>query len=139
MFDLNRFIEAQKDSYEIALVELRAGHKKSHWIWYIFPQQATLGVSANSKYYGMSSLEEAQAYIAHSILGSRYLECIEALMEHRDRPIVEIMGTNLDAMKLLSSLTLMSSVCDKKILREAICKFYSDASYQEALRLLPER
>ena len=135
MFDLNRFITAHEGNYERALRELRAGHKKSHWIWFIFPQEAHLGVSAQSKYYGISGTEEAQAYMAHPVLGSHYLECVDALLEHRRRPIVEIMGTNLDAKKLLSSLTLMSNACGKGTIHEAISAFYGDSDWEEDQRL----
>jgi uncharacterized protein (DUF1810 family) len=131
MFDLSRFIAAHEGNYELALRELCAGHKKSHWIWYIFPQQAHLGVSAQSKYYGISGMEEAQAYMAHSVLGPRYLECVDALLKHRHRPIVEIIGTNLDAKKLLSSLTLMYDACGNKTIREAISALYSGSDCEE--------
>jgi uncharacterized protein (DUF1810 family) len=136
MFDLSRFILAHEGNYELALRELCAGHKKSHWIWYIFPQQGHLGVSAQSKYYGISSMKEAKAYMAHPVLGSRYLECVDALLEHRHRPIVETMGTNLDARKLLSSLTLMSNACGKRTIREAISALYSDSDWEEEQRLV---
>lgn len=131
MFDLNRFIAAQEKSYENALRELRAGHKVGHWIWYIFPQHESLGISAKSKYFGVKSLEEALAYMAHSVLGQRYLECVNALLTHRDCSILEIMGTDLDAKKLLSSLTLMSTACPNELLKEAIAAFYSDAYFAE--------
>jgi uncharacterized protein (DUF1810 family) len=131
MFDLSRFIAAHEGNYELALRELCAGQKKSHWIWYIFPQQAHLGVSAQSKYYGISGMEEAQAYMAHPVLGPRYLECVDALLEHRHRPIVEIIGTNLDAKKLQSSLTLMYNACGNKTIREAIFVLYSGSDCEE--------
>ena len=136
MFDLNRFIIAQETSYENALSELRAGHKIGHWIWYIFPQHESLGISPKSKYFGLQSLKEARDYMAHSILGQRYLECVNALLTHRDCTILEIMGTDLDAKKLLSSLTLMSTVCSDKLLQEATAAFYRDAYFEGELRSL---
>jgi uncharacterized protein (DUF1810 family) len=87
------------------------------------------------KYYGISGMEEAQAYMAHPVLGPRYLECVDALLEHRHRPIVEIIGTNLDAKKLLSSLTLIYNACGNKTIREAISAFYSGSDCEEEQRL----
>ena len=98
------FVEAQERVYPIALAELEAGRKQSHWIWFIFPQLAGLGLSHNSRFYGIGSADEARAYLAHPILGGRLRECSEAVLAH-DRSAEQIFGP-LDAMKFRSSMTL---------------------------------
>jgi uncharacterized protein (DUF1810 family) len=103
--DLDRFVEAQRDCYEQVLRELRAGHKTTHWIWYIFPQLRGLGQSERSIYYGIASRAEAAAYDNHPILGARLRECIDLVMDHSDQPLAAIFG-DLDATKVISSMTL---------------------------------
>ena len=78
---LARFVEAQENSYATALAEIRAGAKRSHWMWYIFPQLRGLGQSPTAHYYGIASIDEARAYLDHDLLGPRYRECIEALQQ----------------------------------------------------------
>jgi uncharacterized protein (DUF1810 family) len=107
MYDLECFILAQERDYDRALLELEAGRKMTHWIWYIFPQLETLGYSERAKFFGISGIKEARAYMKHPILGPRYLKCIAAIINHKGQPIEEIMGGDLDAKKLSSSLTLM--------------------------------
>ncbi len=102
---LHRFVDAQRDSYAVALAELRAGAKRSHWMWYVFPQVAGLGASAMTRTYAVADLAEARAYLAHPLLGGRLRESVDALLEHRGRDIAPILG-NVDAMKLRSSMTL---------------------------------
>ena len=97
-FNLNRFLEAQEDSYAQALSEIQAGRKESHWIWYIFPQLAGLGYSHNAIYYGISGLEEAQAYLGHPVLGPRLIEITRALLKHKDQDIEQMLGS-IDSMK----------------------------------------
>jgi len=104
-YDLNRFIKAQDVLYNIALSELINGKKRSHWMWFIFPQLQILGRSANAKYYGIKDLEEAKVYIKNDVLGKRYIECCKALIKLEKTDIVKIMG-DIDALKLKSSLTL---------------------------------
>src|SRR6187401_935311 len=104
-FDLDRFVEAQSSSYPQALVELRAGRKRTHWMWYVFPQMRGLGRSAMSDRYGISSLAEARAYLAHPVLGERLLECAGAVLQHRDQSAMAIFGSP-DDLKLRSSATL---------------------------------
>jgi uncharacterized protein (DUF1810 family) len=103
--DLQRFIDAQEHVYETALAELEAGRKRTHWMWFIFPQLAVLGRSHNAKFYGIRDLEEAEAYLAHPVLGERLKACARAVLGHPDTPIDTIMGT-IDAMKLRSCATL---------------------------------
>jgi len=105
--DLDRFLNAQEGSYETALDELQSGHKRSHWIWFIFPQIAGLGRSPTAQHYAIRSLDEAQAYLAHPILGARLHECIKALQLLPPTSAEEVFGS-LDAMKVRSSLTLFA-------------------------------
>ncbi len=104
-FNLNRFLEAQEDSYAQALSEIQAGRKESHWIWYIFPQLAGLGYSHNAVYYGISGLDEAQAYLEHPVLGPRLIEITRALLKHKDQDIEQMLGS-IDAMKCRSCMEL---------------------------------
>jgi uncharacterized protein (DUF1810 family) len=103
--DLDRFIAAQDGSYPAALAELRTGRKRTHWMWYVFPQLAGLGRSEMARHYAIRDLDEARAYWAHPVLGPRYLDAVTALSPHRATPIEAIMGP-VDALKLRSSLTL---------------------------------
>jgi uncharacterized protein (DUF1810 family) len=105
---LDRFIAAQADSYDTALAELIAGTKRSHWMWYIFPQIAGLGQSPTAVFYAIGDLDEARAYLAHPLLGPRYFACTAALERHAGRSAVSIMG-DVDALKLRSSLTLFAA------------------------------
>ena len=104
-FELSRFIDAQAPVYATALAELRAGRKTSHWIWYVLPQLRGLGRSHLADLYGIASLDEARAYLAHPVLGRRLRECVQAIAAHGDRSAVEILGT-IDAAKYRSCLTL---------------------------------
>jgi uncharacterized protein (DUF1810 family) len=107
-FNLHRFVEAQSAGvYEQALAELRAGMKRGHWMWFIFPQHRDLGQSATAKFYGLSGIAEAAAYAAHPVLGPRLRECIRAMRTHLEagRSAESILG-DLDAMKFRSSLEI---------------------------------
>jgi uncharacterized protein (DUF1810 family) len=108
-FDLERFVAAQRDVHETALGELRAGRKKSHWMWFVFPQLAGLGHSETARFYGVGGAAEARAYLAHPLLGPRLRECAEALLAHEGERPEAIMGT-IDAIKLRSSMTLFEAV-----------------------------
>ena len=107
--DLRRFIEAQDvgGAYDRALVELRRGRKQSHWMWFVFPQLRGLGHSAMAVRYGIASLEEARAYLAHPVLGPRLLECAAILADADGRSAQAILGS-IDAVKLRSSMTLFA-------------------------------
>ena len=112
---LDRFLQAQEThgSYERALAELKAGRKTGHWIWWVFPQLKGLGSSHNSTYYGLADEAEARAYLEHPILGARYRECVTIVHGHLckgGRSPLELMGSEVDVMKLLSSLKLFLSV-----------------------------
>jgi uncharacterized protein (DUF1810 family) len=103
--DLQRFVDAQRATYARALAEITSGQKRSHWMWYVFPQMRGLGRSDNAHFYGISSLEEARVYLADPILGKRLRECVEALLQTTSSSADEILG-GVDAQKLRSSLTL---------------------------------
>ncbi len=109
-YDLQRFVAAQDagGTYQAALEELRAGHKRSHWMWFVFPQIAGLGQSQTSRRYAISSLDEAKAYLAHPVLGPRLAECTRILSEQPERSAREMFG-GIDAMKLHSSMTLFAN------------------------------
>ena len=108
-FNLSRFVSAQARDYEIAREELRNGRKRTHWIWYIFPQIDGLGYSANSKFYAIKSKAEAQKYLEHPLLGARLLECANILLKLEGRSASEILGSP-DDLKLKSSMTLFAAV-----------------------------
>lgn len=108
-YDLDRFVAAQADTYAQALAELRGGHKRTHWMWFVFPQIAGLGRSPTAIFYAIASADEARAYLAHPLLGRRLLECTGAVLAHRGRSAESIFGP-VDAMKLRSSMTLFEAV-----------------------------
>ncbi|NIJ16365.1 DUF1810 domain-containing protein [Sphingobium vermicomposti] len=132
---LARFVEAQANSYATALAEIRAGAKRSHWIWFIFPQLRGLGQSETAHYYGIASMEEARAYLAHDLLGSRYRECVEALQQLHTSDPVAVFGS-VDAMKLRSSLTLFEAVEPNALLAAALDRWFDgerDAATRQML------
>lgn len=107
--ELTRFLDAQNQMYLKALAEVRNGKKESHWMWFVFPQIKGLGFSETAKFYGIADLEEAEAYLAHPVLGKHLIEISEALLHINDKTATEIFGTP-DDMKLRSSMTLFSKV-----------------------------
>ncbi len=112
MSNLARFVEAQKGVYPAALAELRAGQKRSHWMWFIFPQIAGLGRSETARFYAIADRREARAYLDHEILAPRLRECCEAVLAWLgDRSASAILGP-VDAMKLQSSMTLFVETAD---------------------------
>ncbi len=107
LFDLARFLEAQADTYARALEELRSGQKRSHWMWFVFPQFAGLGASATSRRFAISSLQEAREYLRHPTLGARITECTEVVNRLQGRSARQIFGAT-DEMKFRSSMTLFA-------------------------------
>ncbi|WP_242140590.1 DUF1810 domain-containing protein [Sphingomonas sp. TREG-RG-20F-R18-01] len=107
-FDLDRFRVAQSGVYDTALAEIRAGQKRSHWMWFVFPQVAGLGSSPTARHFAIGSLDEARAYLADPVLGGRYLAAVEALQGVTGKSAEQIFG-GVDAMKLRSSLTLFEA------------------------------
>ncbi|MBX7455123.1 DUF1810 domain-containing protein [Mycolicibacterium sp. 3033] len=135
-FDLARFTTAQTGTYETALAELRAGRKRSHWIWFVFPQMRGLGRSATAYRFGLTSLQEAAAYLAHPVLGPRLQECVAALLTHRDRPARDILGYP-DDLKVRSSMTLFARAGGGSVFTDVLNAFYGgeeDAATLELLR-----
>jgi uncharacterized protein (DUF1810 family) len=112
-FHLQRFVDAQQPVYETVLGELRAGRKRSHWMWFIFPQIVGLGRSAMAQRFALSSLEEASAYLAHPLLGRRLRECATLVAGITGRPITEIFG-DPDDMKFRSSMTLFAQAAPEE-------------------------
>lgn len=126
-FGLARFVTAQQANYRDAIAELRGGRKRSHWMWYVFPQVAGLGSSAMAKRYAIKSREEAEAYLAHPLLGPRLVECAEALLEVEGRTAEEIMGYP-DCRKLRSSMTLFAALSPPDSAFEKVLERYYDGS-----------
>ncbi|MGV0045946.1 DUF1810 domain-containing protein [Mycobacterium colombiense] len=110
-FDLKRFVDAQEPVYGDVVDELRAGRKRSHWMWFVFPQLRGLGGSPTAVRYGISSLDEARAYLRHELLGSRLRECTRLVNEVRGRSVGDVFGSP-DDLKLCSSMTLFSNATD---------------------------
>lgn len=125
-YSLERFIKTQ-DSYnihEIALQEMKAGHKRSHWIWYVFPQLKGFGHSYNSEYYGLDNIEEAKAYFKHPILGNRLREITSVLLDHTDEDMVLLMGSHIDAIKLRSCMTLFDTISPQDVFSQVLETFF---------------
>lgn len=135
-YNLDRFVEAQRESYDRALAELRAGRKASHWMWFIFPQIQGLGMSAMSRAYAISSLDEARAYLAHPVLGPRLLACSEAA-KTAGGTARQLFGSP-DDMKFRSCMTLFGKASpETPVFREALERFFGgerDPRTLEALR-----
>jgi uncharacterized protein (DUF1810 family) len=135
-FNLARFVEAQADSYKQALSEIRSGRKRSHWMWFIFPQFAGLGVSSMSERYAVKSVAEAEAYLAHPVLGPRLLECSEAVLRLEGLAAVKIFGSP-DDMKLRSCATLFACVSpDGSVFHRIIDKYFDGKRDEATLRLV---
>ena len=132
-FDLDRFLHAQADCYDDALAEIRRGRKRSHWMWYVFPQIEGLGFSANSQRYAIRSLAEAKAYMSHPVLGRRLVECCEAALAVEGRSAREIFGSP-DDMKLRSSATLFEFVAPNSVFSALIVKYYGGERDEATLR-----
>jgi uncharacterized protein (DUF1810 family) len=135
-FQLNRFVAAQQGTFDTALSELRSGAKRTHWMWFVFPQIAGLGDSAMSRRYAIRSLDEARAYLDHPLLGPRLRQCTEAMLAWAGtRDSVAILGP-VDAMKLRSSLTLFSATAPGDDLFDRALAAFFDSPDPATLRLL---
>ena len=127
-YDLERFLEEQRDVYDDALDELCRGRKTGHWIWFIFPQIAGLGYSFMSQRFAISSLDEARDYLAHPVLGSRLRECARTVLETNDRTAEEIFGP-IDALKLRSCMTLFHRAApDESVFAQVLDRYYGGAA-----------
>lgn len=133
--NLNRFVEAQEYSYPIALGELREGRKRSHWMWYIFPQLKYLGHSYNSQFYGISGIDEATAYLQHPVLGPRLREVSEAILNLPTTDPREVFG-GIDALKLRSSMTLFDRASPDDIFSRVLDKYFSSRRDPRTLKIL---
>jgi uncharacterized protein (DUF1810 family) len=125
-FDLQRFVDAQDagGTYRQALAELRAGAKRSHWMWFVLPQVAGLGRSATAQRYAISGAAEARAYLAHPVLGPRLLESARALTGLDTTDPVRVFGS-VDAQKLRSSMTLFAAVSDDPVFTEVLDQYFA--------------
>jgi uncharacterized protein (DUF1810 family) len=136
-YNLQRFVDAQKGVFDIALAELRSGRKQSHWMWFIFPQLAGLGHSPTAQYYGISSREEATAYLAHPLLGARLEQAAEALLPWVGKLSAEEILGAIDALKLRSCLTLFDAIETNGLFGRALRAFY-DGPDERTLALLSQ-
>ena len=130
-YDLNRFLQAQKQDYAIALDEITQGQKYSHWMWYIFPQIEGLGRSHIAQKYAISNVEEAKTYLADSVLGARLVECCEVLLNlDSSYTASEIFGFP-DDLKLKSSMTLFAKVSTKDSVFHKVLEYYFDGEFDD--------
>jgi len=134
-FNLDRFVRAQEADYERVVAEISAGRKRSHWMWYVFPQFAGLGSSPTSQLYAIKSLDEARAYLAHPILGPHLAECASAALDVNGRTAHEIFGSP-DDMKLRSSATLFALVSgDNSVFHRILTKYFDGQPDARTLQL----
>ena len=133
---LDRFVEAQAPIYAAVIDELRQGHKRSHWMWFIFPQMAGLGRSGTATFYAIDGRGEARAYLSHPVLGVRLAECTQAVLTHQDVRPEEIFG-GVDTLKFRSSMTLFEAVADDPTpFATALEQFYAGERDELTLTLL---
>ena len=134
--NLERFLEAQRGTYEQALAEIRSGRKQSHWMWFIFPQYDGLGASAMAKRYAIKSVAEAEAYLSHPVLGARLLECAEAALALPGRSASEVFGYP-DDLKLRSCATLFAAVSPAgSVFEKLLEKYFAGGRDEGTIRLL---
>jgi uncharacterized protein (DUF1810 family) len=138
LHDLRRFFDAQEGSYEIALSEIRRGQKRSHWMWFIFPQYVGLGTSPTSQRYAIKSAAEAEAYLKDPVIGQRLIECAEAVLRVEGRSAHEIFGSP-DDVKLKSSATLFAHVSPAgSVFERVLDKYFRGERDGKTLRLLAQ-
>jgi len=135
-YALGRFVQAQETSYDQAFAEITSGRKRSHWMWYVFPQFDGLGFSETSRHYSIKSVAEAEAYLKHTVLGSRLLECAEALLAVEGRSAHDIFGSP-DDLKLRSCATLFAHVSPAgSVFERLLDKYFQSRPDEKTLRLL---
>ena len=136
-FDLQRFVTAQDPVFTTVLAELRDGRKRSHWMWFIFPQLRDLGRSPTAQFYGIVSLDEARAYLAHPILGPRLDQATEAVLTVQGRTLHQIFGSP-DDLKFRSSMTLFAQAAEERgdLYRRALERYCDGRSDEATLTLL---
>jgi uncharacterized protein (DUF1810 family) len=134
--DLGRFIDAQATAFGSACRELRSGRKTGHWIWYVFPQLKGLGVSSTSEFYGISSLAEVKAFLAHPVLGPRLVEATQIILAVQDRSLRDILGTP-DDLKFRSCMTLFEHAAEgENIFSKALARYCGGKRDLKTLTLL---
>lgn len=134
--NLERFRQAQDAIYQQVLAELRAGAKRSHWMWFIFPQVAGLGYSSTSQYYALGSRDEAQAFLADPVLGARLLECTGAVLAVQGKSALDIFG-GIDELKFRSSMTLFAMLAGPDSLyQQVLDKYFKGKPDQRTIELL---
>ena len=135
MHDLDRFRDAQRDHLDTALAELAAGRKRSHWMWFVFPQHVALGRSATARHYGINGLDHARAYLADAALAANLAAAFGAMLGNEGRAAEAVLGP-VDAMKLRSSATLWEAAGDGGAGGRVLAAFYGGRGDVETLRLL---
>ena len=137
-FDLERFVQAQNPVFASAEAELRAGRKRSHWMWFVFPQLKGLGRSETARFFGITSLEEAKAYLVHPVLGERLTECVTLVLALTGASLREIFGTP-DDLKFCSSMTLFALAAGQpdSIFEQALQRYCGGKPDQQTLGLVP--
>ncbi|MBQ7216470.1 MAG: DUF1810 domain-containing protein [Synergistaceae bacterium] len=136
-YDLERFVTPQEYDYPVALREIKAGHKRSHWIWYIFPQLKGLGRSHRAQVYGIEDIGEARAYLEHEVLGARLREICGALMQLESSDPSEVMGGYPDDLKLQSCMTLFAAISeDNSVFHRVLDKFFGGQTDAKTLAML---
>ncbi len=138
MNDLKRFLDAQENDFKRALAEIKRGRKKSHWMWYIFPQIAGLGSSETSRFYAVKTKAEAELYLAHPVLGARLVEISEALLEIEDKTANQIFGSP-DDMKLKSSMTLFGALKNTNpVFQSVLDEYFNGTNDLRTLQLIDD-
>jgi uncharacterized protein (DUF1810 family) len=137
-FQLSRFVSAQDKVYDRVLAELKSGRKRSHWMWFVFPQIEGLGFSSTTQYYSIKSLEEARQYLEHPLLGKRLRQCAEAILALEELSASSIFGYP-DDMKLKSSMTLFAAVTEvKSVFGRVLDKYYQGNRDERTLAILAQ-
>lgn len=138
-YDLERFVKAQEKDYSTALSEIKAGRKRSHWIWYIFPQLIDLGRSSVAKLYGIRDIDEAKAYLNHPVLGARLIEISEALLDLFSYDPEEVMGGHPDDWKLQSCMTLFAQISEEgSVFHKVLDKYFFGEQDENTLSILQD-
>jgi len=138
MNDLKRFLDAQENDFERALAEIKRGRKQSHWMWYIFPQIAGLGLSETSRFYAVKDRAEAELYLAHPVLGARLVRISEALLEIEGKTANQIFGSP-DDVKLKSSMTLFGALKNTNpIFQSVLDKYFNGTNDLKTLQLIDD-
>ena len=127
---LERFVKAQTNTYEVAMNEIKNGKKRTHWMWFIFPQLRGLGMSSISRYYGLENFDEAKAYLTHPVLSGRLYELCGELLKHKDKTALEIFG-DIDEMKLKSSMTLFALTSEDYTIFDEVLECFFDGEMDE--------